>query len=79
MRFPDHRLHLQWRIPLDFAAAHCEEYVNHMASIKRYDDEARPSDAGGFYNAFQPASPKTTLRPDFFTCDSRNRSNSIAM
>jgi hypothetical protein len=52
---------------------------NQMASIKRYDDEARPSDAGGFYNAFQPASPKTTLRPDFFTCDSRNRSNSIAM
>lgn len=39
---------------------------NQMASIKRYDDEARPSDAGGFYNAFQPASPKTTLRPDFF-------------
>jgi hypothetical protein len=34
---------------------------NHMASIKGYDDEARPGDAGGFHNQFAARVPEDQL------------------
>jgi hypothetical protein len=52
---------------------------NRMASITRYNDDARTGDAGGFQNPFPGSVPEDHLVPTFFALRKRIRSDSTAM